>query len=66
MAENKESLSQLNKDFIKWSGFNLEGSNSEELLECLKGRHWDLECELKQQADVFRERILNLTNNEMR
>ena len=49
------------KKVLNWTrGLPVEGETKEELRSSLKARHWDLECELNQEAKEFYEMIEKL------
>lgn len=48
------SVEKIKKDVLDWTGgLPIEGDTKEELKASLKGRHWQIECELDQQANSF-------------
>ncbi len=59
-----ESLDEIRKDFLSWSGFELEGDSTEELHEQIKSKLWTLQCELNAQAKAFERRIQALFPEE--
>ena len=51
-------MEELKKEMLDWTrGLPIEGNTKEELKGSLKARHWDLECELNQEAKIFYEKI---------
>lgn len=53
-SKTMKDLDILKKAILKWTGgLPIEGDTKEELKSSLKSRHWDLECELNQQAESF-------------
>ena len=50
------------KKVLNWTRGLPEGETKEELRSSLKARHWDLECELNQEAKEFYEMIEKIGN----
>jgi Zn finger protein HypA/HybF involved in hydrogenase expression len=50
-------IEEIEKDFQKWSGFELEGATRQEKLDYVKTTHWKLECELDAEKYNFINRI---------
>jgi hypothetical protein len=49
---------KLIENVLDWTGgLPIEGDTKEELKASLKGRHWQIECELDQQANIFYREI---------
>lgn len=51
-------MDKLKKKILEWTGgLPIEGETKEELKCSIKGRLWDLECELDQQANAFYDMV---------
>lgn len=50
-------IEKFRKNFEKWCGFSLESDNYEDIMDEIRRRKWDLECEINQQAKVLESEI---------
>lgn len=56
-AQSEKQLAEFKKRFKEWCGFELEGESKQDIVDEIKTRQWQMECDLNMEAKKLGKRL---------